>query len=152
PVSGRVATPAHVEPPLTVLVIISEPDGPPKLDIDREWSNLASALADLEREDLVRLERLDRGALPRLHPRLWEEDVHVLHFIGHGAWDEGRHDGVLFFETETKQPDPVGGESLGMILHDHRDLQLVFLNACEGARGDGADPFTGTARRLLEKE
>ncbi|MEM9597428.1 MAG: SUMF1/EgtB/PvdO family nonheme iron enzyme, partial [Acidobacteriota bacterium] len=45
--------------------------------------------------------------------------------------------------------DQVGTERLGSILQAHRHLRLVFLNVCEGGRGDGADPFAGIAQSLL---
>ena len=45
----------------------------------------------------------------------------------------------------------VGGEDLGTLLHDHRSLRLAVLNSCEGARGDRADPFSGTAQSLIQQ-
>ena len=39
----------------------------------------------------------------------------------------------------------VPANHLGTLLHDHRALRLVVLNACEGSRTSRTDPFAGTA-------
>ncbi len=38
-----------------------------------------------------------------------------------------------------------------MLLHDHRSLRLAVPNPCEGARGDRADLFSGTAQSLVQQ-
>jgi acylphosphatase len=43
----------------------------------------------------------------------------------------------------------VSADKPGAILHDQRSLRLVVLNACEGARSDVHDPFSGTAQTLV---
>jgi len=40
---------------------------------------------------------------------------------------------------------------LGTILHDHRSLRLVVLNACEGSRSSRSDPFAGVAQTLVQQ-
>jgi hypothetical protein len=41
--------------------------------------------------------------------------------------------------------------TLANSLSDHTPLRLVFLNACEGARDAGTEPFTGMAQKLVEQ-
>jgi hypothetical protein len=87
------------------------------------------------------------GALQR---SLRRDEVHVLHFIGHGFFDVQRNEGGLVFEEETRQSRRVSAEQIGTLLHDHLALRLVFLNACEGARG-GTIPFAGVAQKLVQQ-
>src|SRR5207253_216110 len=39
----------------------------------------------------------------------------------------------------------------GIDLHDAALLRLVVLNACEGARSDATDPFSGVAQSLVQQ-
>ena len=71
----------------------------------------------------------------------------MLHFIGHGWWDEDAQDGALALEGAGGDNRLVTGRDLGVMLCGHRSLRLVVLNACEGARSARDDPFGGGARR-----
>ncbi len=143
--------PLMVTLPLRVLVMISSPTRYPPLDVDREWSKLKEALAPLETRGLVALERQPDGTLTTLQRRLRQQTFHVFHFIGHGGFDAQSQDGVLALEDELKKDRLVTGQDLGTLLHDHRSLRLVVLNACEGARASRTDPFAGTAQSLLQQ-
>jgi len=142
--------PLAVTPPLRMLVMISSPRGYPPLDVEREWSKLQTALGDLAGRGLVVLERIP-ATLAALQHQLRRNTYHIVHFIGHGGFDERTQDGVLLLEDEEGESDRVSGQDLGTLLHDHRTLRLVMLNACEGARGSRADPFAGTAQSLVQQ-
>ncbi|HEU5104087.1 MAG TPA: AAA-like domain-containing protein, partial [Roseiflexaceae bacterium] len=74
------------------------------------------------------------------------------HFIGHGEFDPQAQDGALIMEDEDGLGFRVSGQDLSMLLHDYCEtLRLVILNACEGARTSGDDPFSGTAQRLVQQ-
>lgn len=143
--------PLAVTPPLRVLVMIASPRDQAPLDVEREWALLRQALADLEARGLVQIERLDQPALPALQRWLRRGSYHILHFIGHGGFDARTDDGVLVLEDEDRNGYRIGGQDLGMLLHDHRSLRLVVLNACEGARASRSDPFAGTAQSLVQQ-
>jgi WD40 repeat protein len=142
-----------VSPPLRVLVMISSPgdDGYEPLDVEQEWSKLGEALADLVAGGRVVLERLEVADLSSLQRRLRRGDWHVFHFIGHGGFDPDLGDGVLICQDERGHAREVRGEQLGALLSNHHPMRLAVLNACEGARGDGADPFAGTAQSLIQQ-
>ena len=143
--------PLAVKPPIRILVMISSPDNCPKLDVKQEWAKLHEALGDLKNRDLVVLERLDKANLSALQKQLREADYHILHYIGHGGFDNASQDGVLILEDEHNQGQAVSGRDLGTILYDERTLRLVLLNACEGARGSTTDPFAGAAQSLVRQ-
>jgi tetratricopeptide (TPR) repeat protein len=137
--------------PLRIMVIISSPLDYPGLAVEQEWSALQASVADLQQAGLVELELLDTPTLGALQRQLRRGDYHILHFIGHGAYDRGIQDGMLVLEDEQRRGRPVSGQDLGMLLHDHASLRLVILNACEGARTGTDDPFAGVAQSLVQQ-
>jgi len=44
----------------------------------------------------------------------------------------------------------VGAQELNVLLTARPEIRLVVLNVCQGARGDGADPFSGLAQSLVK--
>jgi CHAT domain len=143
--------PLDLAPPLRMLVVISHPSDAPPLDAEGETAKLQEALAELEGQGKVAVEMLEEATLPALQRRLRRGEYHVLHFLGHGGYDEDDGEGVLVFEDEAGRARRVGGRQLGALLHDHRSLRLAVLNACEGGRVGRRDPFGGTAQALVRQ-
>lgn len=140
-----------VSPPLRTLVVIASPSQYPPLDTEQEWKRLSTALAPLEAQGLIKAERVDVATLSNLQHKLRRGEYHIIHFVGHGAFDAAQQDGMLIFEDENELGVPVSGQYLGTLLHDHKSLQLVILNACEGARTSAKDPFAGVAQSLIRQ-
>jgi hypothetical protein len=143
------SVPLSLQHPLRILVLISGPRDLPRLDVDREWSKLREAVSDIEAKGLVSIQRLDTPRLSRLNRRLRTEQFHILHFIGHGDFDDDTGSGQLFFEDDQGRSSPVSATQVATALRDHQSLKLVILNACEGARSSRTDPFAGTAQTLI---
>jgi hypothetical protein len=143
--------PLVVDLPLRVLVIIASPLGQAPLNVEREWANTQTALAELYHRGSVILDRLEKPTLGDLQRRLRRTNYHILHFIGHGIFDKSLQDGVLVLEDNTGDSDRVSGQELGMLLHDHRSLRLVILNVCEGGRSAADDPFAGVGQSLVQQ-
>jgi WD40 repeat protein len=144
-------TPLAIEPPLRVLALIASPRDMPALDVEREWQRLNEALGGLIARGLVTLERVEQPSLLGLQQRLRRARYHILHFIGHGGFDTRSQDGELLLEDADGSGYRISGQDLGMLLHDHRSLRLVVLNACEGARASRTDPFAGAAQSLVQQ-
>jgi len=140
-----------VQTPLKILVMISSPEGYPKLDIQKEWEKLNKALKPLLDQGLVDLEKLEQPTLSALQKKLRQEKVHIFHYIGHGKYFEDKQDGMLLLEDANQHGRPTSGQHLGAILHDHYHLRLVVLNACEGARTSAEDPYAGVAQTLVQQ-
>ncbi len=139
------------KPPIRILAMISSPIDYPLLDVEREWEKLQAALSDLQRKELIKVDRLEKGTLSELQRQLRRADYHVFHFIGHGGFDDSEQDGVLVLEKDNGRGQVVKSQYLGTILHNHHPLRLVVLNACEGARTSRQDPFAGTAQSLVHQ-
>jgi hypothetical protein len=148
PEPGR---PLTVQPPLKILVMISAPSDVARLDVDVEWNRITSAVADLEARGLVTVERLETATMAALQQTLRRGEYHILHYVGHGGYDEHSQDGVLLLEGMDGRRRAVSGQDLGTLLHDHRSLRLVILNSCEGARSSPTDPFAGAAQSLVQQ-
>ncbi|WP_062311330.1 CHAT domain-containing protein [Demequina rhizosphaerae] len=146
------ATRPHVvKPPLRVLGIVSSPVGYPELDVETERLNLEKALGGLIGEGLVELVWLERATLAEIGRRISEDDdIHIVHYVGHGAYDEATESGVLVLETPQGRAQDVSGRQFGAMLQDEMSLRLVVLNACEGARTSRIDPFSGVATSLVQ--
>jgi len=144
--------PLRVQGPLRILVIIASPHGLPRLDVEREWAAIREALADRQRDQQVRLDLLPAPSIAELQTWLRHNTVHVLHFVGHGDFDDRVQDGMLVFCDKSGQPTPVSSAVLGAHIRDHDPLRLVVLNACQTARSGDDDPYSGMAQGLIQQE
>jgi ABC-type branched-subunit amino acid transport system substrate-binding protein len=143
--------PVAVTLPLRVLVMISNPADFPRLDVEQEWAKMEEALAPLQARGLVQIDLVEDATLPALRKQLQANQYHILHFIGHGAFDRQTQEGVVVLKDENGRGRLVSGQHLGWLLHNYRTLALVILNACEGARADRTDAFAGTAQSLVQQ-
>jgi WD40 repeat protein/tetratricopeptide (TPR) repeat protein len=143
--------PRQLAPPLRILGVISSPKDLPSLDVADERRRLEHALNDLSAAGIVELIWLPRATLSELDRIVGAPDeFHVIHYIGHGAYDERTQGGLLVFEDDRGNRHEVTGEELASLLHDERSIALAVLNACEGARTSHVDPFSGVASSLVQ--
>lgn len=148
-VSHLQTAPPPIQDELCILVIVSSPHGVPPLDHDAELERIESAWGT--RAD-IRILRPERPTLRALRRLLRETSPHVLHFIGHGAFDVTTGHGSLLLEDERGRSHAVTGSLLAETLKIGHRIRLVFLNSCEGARlsrREGQDPYHGVASALL---
>lgn len=137
------------KPPLRVLVVVANPAGTKPLDLEKERESIRQSWggkADVE------VDFLDSATIPELRGKLAEADYHVLHYMGHGAFDPKQGIGVLAMEKENGKLDLLDGKTLGILLRDETSIRLVFLNACDtGKLGHTTeqDPFAGVATALV---
>ena len=148
----RSREPLTVAPPLRILGLVASPNNPatPKLDVEAEQTQLERALSGLRKRGLVELHWLEGHTWRDLQQAMWQErgPWHMLHFIGHGGFNEQAEEGMLALETEEGGLHLLNATQLGRMLRDHRSLRLVLLNACEGARGSKRDRFSSVGATL----
>ncbi|MEZ4835215.1 MAG: CHAT domain-containing protein [Caldilineaceae bacterium] len=143
--------PLSVSPPLTLLAVVCDPRGDfEPLNVEQEWTRLQQAVANAEAGHVLRLERLPTPSLSALQDRLRAGEIHLVHFIGHGFFDEETGEGGLVLLDDDGKGTLVSARRLAALVHDHEALRMVFLNACEGARG-GRDLFGGVAQKLVQQ-
>lgn len=136
--------------PLRVLVVVSKPRNLDELDVEREWEGILEALGPLIHKSRVELDRLDNPTSDRLTTELDKKRYHVLHFIGHGAFNPNEEGGAIILADTEGAALSVGGAVLAVLLAAHSSLRLVVLNTCEGALARG-NRFSGVAQALIHQ-
>jgi hypothetical protein len=85
----------------------------------------------------------------RLINKLLPNQTHILHFIGHGAFDEDNSEGVLVMEDADGKAVRIDSERLRVLVQGKSRLRLVVLNSCLGTEGDESLPFSSMAAGLV---
>ena len=133
--------------PLHILVALAEPRDAAPVAGRQEAAAIRTALQPLVRAGLARLEVLASTSPSGLHRRLLAGRVDVLHFVGHGAFDEKERTGSLFLVDGRGRSVAVDTDRVLRLLAG-RTLKLVVLNACETGRGGRTDFLRGVAPAL----
>ncbi len=145
----RVA-PLKAPAPINLLAVLASPKDRDPLDVEGEWTRMQDALKDLVAQNKITLTRVQPPTLDALRTQLRRNEFHMLHFIGHGDYDDANQQGLLVFENERGDARRVNEDALAILLRDARDLRVVVLNACQGAQTSTQNPFAGTAPRLVQ--
>jgi hypothetical protein len=148
----RVSTPVPpltVTPPLRVLGVNAHPKDLPSLDATREQESVAH-LSSLS-SDLVEVEWLQGDRWSDLSDALSQGGWHVLHFVGHGGYDEDTGSGYLVLSDEQGSSLPVSATRIGAAAASSGDLRLVVVNACDSASTGAAGGFSSTAAKLMRE-
>ncbi len=104
------------EPPLRVLFITSRPEGTGFVDPRSIAHEMLDEVQAQVEAGTIEVEVLRPPTFTALRARLLmkERPIHVLHFDGHGVFDEEMEkQGVLFFENEAGGPSPIKASSSG---------------------------------------
>jgi len=109
------------------------------LNLKLEHERLQQVLESLVKERKVELLRLETPTPEALRDKLLAQvllaqEIHVLHFMGHGGYHQGSGYGAVFFVQPDGKEDQVDGVELADYLKDVPGLRLVVLNACKTAR------------------
>lgn len=139
---------APCDGPLRILVVSAQPVGFGRLSIDQEVAVIRRGFEPLVEAGLVEIDTLARATPSMIHNQLTNSPYQVVHFIGHGVFDEKRGEGCLIFVNENGSEYPLGERSVREIFRG-RGLSLVFLNSCESGRGGRSDFNKGVAQSLV---
>jgi bifunctional DNase/RNase len=132
---------------LRVLAVKSEPAGhqyPGKAG----GARLEESVIDLTGAGLLSFTQLASPTLPEFREAVAREPFHVLHFLGHGEFNE-RDSGVLLLADHIDGKVQVTGDELGIMLRAQASLRLVVLDvvAADGHR----DPFAYLASAMIRQ-
>jgi CHASE2 domain-containing sensor protein len=132
---------------LPIKVLVAIPDGS-GLDVAQERALVEDALSELG--DAVKVTVLEgdvsRAAISRA---LIEERHNVLHFIGHGRFQQDDGFLVLNRDKGMGEEDLIAARSFAGFFRDYPSMKLVVLNACQGATVAAARPLAGVAPQLV---
>ncbi|MFZ2855342.1 MAG: CHAT domain-containing protein [Rhodocyclaceae bacterium] len=136
-------------PPIRILLASARPEDDACGYLDHRASALPLVEAMEDLGGLVRLHVLSPPTLPALRDELERArrnraPYHVVHFDGHGVYDQRVGLGGLCFEhpedsakLEGRRHLTIHTDELGPLLKDHR-IPLVFLEACQSAQAGPA--------------
>jgi hypothetical protein len=137
--------------PLRVLGMIAQPAGQQELDVATEKRRLERALATLTGTGQVDLRWVDGQTWPKLQEAMAGAEWHVLHFIGHGSFDQQHEEGVLALADEDGRVSWRGAQRFGQLVRDHRSLRLVVLNSCQSGASSPADVHSSIAATAIRR-
>lgn len=133
----------RVNGPMRLLVVLgpSAEIGLEELESGRERAGLEEALGKLQATGRVQMHWLEGREVSRgeLQDRLRRVQPHLLHFVGHGDYDEETRQGSLAFSVErdgSVEADWVKTEELSILL-DGFNIRFGLFNACRTGRGAG---------------
>ncbi|MEZ4702207.1 MAG: CHAT domain-containing protein [Rhodothermales bacterium] len=143
--------PTPVMLPLRVLVVLSNPTNVQPLDLDAERKKIEASWGKCRG---VQVEYLEEATLDALRSRFRQTSYHVLHYMGHGAFDDPVGKGGLIMEGQDGRSEFVDSDTFaGAIWRSDDPLQLVYLNACNTAQSSEQatdNIFAGTAARMVQ--
>jgi CHASE2 domain-containing sensor protein len=132
--------------PVRVLVVMPEAEG---LDVAGERRILEEAMAGLYEAGRLEVTWLDgRVPLSRISDALLEQPHHVLHFVGHGGFENEQ--AYLLLDEPGGGAAPAGHEAFASLFRNHPAMKLVVLNSCQGAETSAHRPLVGLAPALVK--
>jgi len=163
PQSEQAASPTPFEPPLRVLLVMARPEGTGFVDPRGIARELVDEVQGQVEKGVIELEFLRPPTLHALRIRLGDSElppIHVLHFDGHGTFDEqvdekdnlhlnAGKQGMLAFENDEGKLDLVKAEDVAQVLQDS-GVRLAMLTACQSALSSADDAFSSVAARLIK--
>lgn len=150
--------------PIKILVAIANPDnledsGLPSFDPDEEWSILDAATTELQKANVVNLVRLPQPCSLAALEQALKQGVHILHFVGHGGFDEETRSAFLVMADDQNQATPIYDRDFAAMLarllgdpntNREEKLRLTVLDSCQTATRDTSDAFRGFAPQLVQ--
>lgn len=151
PRKARLTPLKESEQPLRLLVVIASPCDEVPLDTCAEKDRITRAFESLVAQGVVEIEFIEgAGTWSRLYEALTNTETHILHFIGHGAYDEETQEGVLVVEDEQRNAQKIRSEAFRVLMQGKSRLRLVVLNSCLGTKGEDNQPFSSVAAGLIQ--
>ncbi|HEX9975001.1 MAG TPA: CHAT domain-containing protein, partial [bacterium] len=142
--------------PLKILVMIASPKNlstKGRLNFEDEERQIIQAFEPLFKSGAVQIDFTDDGSLDALRRKVKQNDYHILHFSGHGYFDEKKSTGLLLLENPLNlQSRPATAlEFAEAILKEKHTIPLVMLSACQTAQAKFEQGIAGVTGTLLQK-
>ena len=134
------------EDALRILVVVSKP-----IDLGPVHSDeVAAAISALSGEFPLVLSSLAQPTPEKLMAALSDSKPHVLHFMGHGRYNEAEGQGEIALVGPGGAVLWYSDAMLAELVDHVRAVpRLIVLHACEGATTDVRDRFAGMAPQLI---
>ena len=143
---------APLQFPLRVLLLISSPPSlgeDSRVDVESERAAVEEAVREACEAGLLHLMVEDIVTVQRVREALMRFKPHILHYIGHGGYNE-KTGGVLLWEDERGNAVPMTDRHLADLLRP-RHLAAVVLHACKTGRRNARSEIRGVAGTLIHE-
>ena len=146
--TGTLAAPPLIDAEVRILGIVASPSDLTPLDVAGERRRVEQALAGVVTAGRLCLDWLEPATPRSLRQALRDGSYHIVHFVGHSDFTAAG-EGVIYLENTEGTGVEVDETLFANLLSDQRQLRLVVLNSCEGARTTLTDPYAGVATTLI---
>lgn len=150
--SDRTTEVTPIELPLRVLLLISSPPTlgeNSRVDVENERAAVEQAVHDMREAGFLHLLVEDIVTPKRVLSLLVRFKPHIVHYIGHGGYDE-TSGGVLLWEDDQGNELPFSAQRLADLLCP-RNLHAVVLHACQTGRSNARTDVLGVAGTLVHE-
>jgi hypothetical protein len=138
-----------VTPPLKILLVLSDPEDLPRLDLEGEERLIRDAMVAQVMAGQVEIDTITPATIRNINQALREKPYNVFHFVGHGDF---RGDmGTIALENQDGTARLVDDETFSNFFLGNRSLGLAILNACKGAVTSSRKAFVGIAPHLVRR-
>ena len=141
--------------PLKILIIGSSPvvNGIPAVNIGEEIEIINNALKNLvlpppQGRGLISITPEPIGTIPRIREHLKHDQFHIIHFIGHGTFSEGK--GCIALKKEEGGLVEADSEIITGLFQNQKSLALIVLNACKGAKESTSRAYSSLGASLVK--
>ena len=136
---------------LRILVVTASPKGLTPLDLDEAEEAIAKAIQPNPR---LRHRTESNATLGGIVNALNDAEqmgkpFHVIHFIGHGGFMNGR--GVLALEDGKGDAKYIDAQTFAEAVRGFETVKLIYLDACNTTRVDNDHPMGSVASQLIAR-
>lgn len=131
--------------PLRMLVVVATPEDAPAFDAEKILGVLCETLAPDEKSGRIEVVT-EKHLTPAMLEDLLTSDFDIVHYIGHGMFDQGK--GSLVLETAEHRSTLLDGRFFGQLLVG-ANARLLVIEACDLAEQSALDPRLGVADAAL---
>jgi len=141
---------APEERPLRILVVVSQPDDLEPV-VAEPVIEAIQKLAGSAEAPLIRIERCDKPTIDNLLKAIEDAKPHVLHFIGHGRYNEEEKQGeIALLKYDEKSAAWCGDKAFAEYFVNLKAVpRLVLLHMCESGTVEFRANFAGMAPQLI---
>jgi CHAT domain-containing protein len=144
---------APLESILRMLVVISSPDDPrvAPLNTELEQEVILEAVDKLQRDHKMEVDFTEDATFETISGYLNEKDYNIVHFTGHGIFDENKGKGYLVLETGDGKARMVDISAVADLL-EGRGVRLVVLSACQSGKTSNKEAYADLASILAKNK
>ncbi|MFA4935256.1 MAG: tetratricopeptide repeat protein, partial [Candidatus Methanoperedens sp.] len=137
---------------LRMLVVISSPNDPrvAPLNTELEQEVILEAVDKLQREHKMEVDFTEDATFETIEGYLNEKDYHIVHFTGHGTFNDEKNKGYLILETEDGKAREMDNGAISDLLAG-RNVRLVVLSACQSGKTSNKEAYADLASHLARK-